>query len=86
MFQLFQLFQILSVSVPQFQILFLPSSFKKRISACSNPTQTTKKRREKEEFLSFPFQTIPESLETLDVSEAEKRSFFLDAERKIWVG
>lgn len=36
-----------------------------------------KKRREKEEFLSFPFQTIPESLETLDVSEEEKRSFLL---------
>lgn len=76
MFQLFQLFQILSVSVPQFQILFLPSSFKKRISACSNPNQT-KKLKEEEEFLSFPFQTIPESLETLDVSEAEKRSFLL---------
>lgn len=47
------------------------------MSACSNPTQTTKKRREKEEFLSFPFQTIPESLENLYVSEGEKRSFLL---------
>lgn len=84
-FQLFQLFQILSVSVPQFQILFLPF-FKKRISACSNPTQTTKKKKGKEEFLSFPFQTIPESLETLDVSEGEKRSFLLGRKTQNWLG
>lgn len=36
-----------------------------------------KKKKGKEGFLSFPFQTIPESLETLDVSEGEKRSFLL---------
>lgn len=41
------------------------------------PNPNYQKRREKEEFLSFPFQTIPESLETLDVSEGEKRSFLL---------
>lgn len=35
------------------------------------------KKKGKEEFLSFPFQTIPESLETLDVSEGKKRSFSL---------
>lgn len=43
MFQLFQLFQILSVSVPQFQILFLPFFFSKKNIGMFQPKPRKKK-------------------------------------------
>lgn len=41
------------------------------------PKPNKKKEGIRKKFLSFPFQTVPESLEPLDVSEGKKRSCLL---------
>lgn len=76
MFQLFQPFQIQILS-HSYSSRF--PSLKKNIGMFQ-PKPNKKKEGKRKKFLSFPFQTVPESLETLDVSEGKKRSFSLGRE------